>query len=60
MEYVWHQEWQCHWALTSILVNTHHRNDPSSPWGGIKSSGIGSENGIGQCAPFVDLLKQIC
>jgi acyl-CoA reductase-like NAD-dependent aldehyde dehydrogenase len=29
------------------LVNTHHRNDPSSPWGGIKSSGVGSENGIG-------------
>ena len=27
-------------------VNTHHRNDPSSPWGGIKSSGVGSENGI--------------
>jgi acyl-CoA reductase-like NAD-dependent aldehyde dehydrogenase len=29
-------------------VNTHHRNDPSSPWGGIKSSGVGSENGIGE------------
>ncbi|KAF8913763.1 aldehyde dehydrogenase domain-containing protein [Gymnopilus junonius] len=27
-------------------VNTHHRNDPSSPWGGMKSSGIGRENGI--------------
>ncbi|KAF2738953.1 aldehyde dehydrogenase-like protein [Polyplosphaeria fusca] len=27
-------------------INTHHRNDPSSPWGGIKSSGVGSENGI--------------
>lgn len=28
-------------------VNTHHRNDPSSPWGGSKSSsGVGSENGI--------------
>ncbi|KAI6898527.1 aldehyde dehydrogenase [Hortaea werneckii] len=27
-------------------VNTHHRNDPSSPWGGINSSGVGSENGI--------------
>ncbi|KAI9150806.1 Aldehyde dehydrogenase domain [Paramyrothecium foliicola] len=28
-------------------VNTHHRNDPSSPWGGNKtSSGIGSENGV--------------
>lgn len=29
-------------------VNTHHRNDPSSPWGGVKSSGVGSENGIGK------------
>ncbi|KAF2473625.1 aldehyde dehydrogenase-like protein [Lindgomyces ingoldianus] len=27
-------------------VNTHHRNDPSSPWGGIKDSGVGSENGV--------------
>ncbi|KAI1499938.1 aldehyde dehydrogenase [Biscogniauxia marginata] len=28
-------------------VNTHHRNDPSSPWGGAKtSSGVGSENGL--------------
>ena len=29
-------------------INTHHRNDPSSPWGGVKSSGVGSENGIGK------------
>lgn len=27
-------------------VNTHHRNDPSSPWGGFKESGIGRENGV--------------
>ncbi|KAK6394231.1 hypothetical protein LTR65_002077 [Meristemomyces frigidus] len=27
-------------------INTHHRNDPSSPWGGIGSSGVGSENGV--------------
>ncbi|PVH95696.1 aldehyde dehydrogenase [Periconia macrospinosa] len=28
-------------------VNTHHRNDPSSPWGGVKTaSGVGSENGV--------------
>ncbi|KAF9534765.1 aldehyde dehydrogenase domain-containing protein [Crepidotus variabilis] len=26
-------------------VNTHHRNDPSSPWGGMKESGVGRENG---------------
>lgn len=24
-----------------IWVNDHHRNDPSSPWGGMKHSGIG-------------------
>jgi len=33
-----------------IWVNTHHRNDPASPWGSLQtktnSSGIGKENGI--------------
>ncbi|KAF8489457.1 aldehyde dehydrogenase [Russula emetica] len=29
-----------------VWVNTHHRNDPSSPWGGMKESGIGRENGV--------------
>lgn len=30
-----------------VWVNTHHRNDPSSPWGGATpSSGVGSENGL--------------
>jgi acyl-CoA reductase-like NAD-dependent aldehyde dehydrogenase len=30
-----------------VWVNTHHRNDPSSAWGGGKSSsGVGSENGV--------------
>jgi len=29
-----------------VWVNTHHRNDPSSPWGGMKDSGIGRENGL--------------
>ncbi|KKA29233.1 hypothetical protein TD95_002049 [Thielaviopsis punctulata] len=29
-----------------VWVNSHHRNDPSSPWGGLKpDSGVGSENG---------------
>ncbi|KAH8929594.1 aldehyde dehydrogenase [Atractiella rhizophila] len=34
-------------ALSSgmVWINTHHRNDPSSPWGGVKGSGIGKENG---------------
>ncbi len=27
-------------------INDHHRIDPSSPWGGSKDSGIGSENGL--------------
>ncbi|KAJ5296155.1 hypothetical protein N7508_010976 [Penicillium antarcticum] len=36
---------QIHAGIT--WVNTHHRNDPSSPWGGATSaSGVGSENGI--------------
>ncbi|CAM1508654.1 Fc.00g055020.m01.CDS01 [Cosmosporella sp. VM-42] len=30
-----------------VWVNTHHRNDPSSPWGGATGpSGVGSENGL--------------
>ncbi len=29
-----------------IWINDHHKNDPSSPWGGFKESGIGRENGI--------------
>ncbi|KAJ3466419.1 hypothetical protein MRS44_003983 [Fusarium solani] len=30
-----------------VWVNTHHRNDPSSPWGGAtNASGVGSENGM--------------
>jgi phenylacetaldehyde dehydrogenase len=28
-----------------VWVNDHHRLDPSSPWGGMKESGIGRENG---------------
>ncbi|KZT36851.1 aldehyde dehydrogenase [Sistotremastrum suecicum HHB10207 ss-3] len=42
---------KAHWASAAIQaglvwVNTHHRNDPSSPWGGMKASGIGRENGV--------------
>lgn len=29
-----------------VWINDHHRIDPASPWGGIKLSGIGKENGI--------------
>ncbi|MCW2851110.1 MAG: Aldehyde Dehydrogenase, partial [Nocardioides sp.] len=28
-----------------VWVNDHHRLDPSSPWGGLKESGIGREGG---------------
>jgi phenylacetaldehyde dehydrogenase len=29
-----------------IWINDHHRNSPSSPWGGTKDSGLGRENGV--------------
>jgi acyl-CoA reductase-like NAD-dependent aldehyde dehydrogenase len=28
-----------------VWVNDHHRIDPASPWGGVKDSGMGRENG---------------
>jgi acyl-CoA reductase-like NAD-dependent aldehyde dehydrogenase len=28
-----------------VWINSHHKNDPSSPWGGMKESGMGRENG---------------
>ncbi|KKK18199.1 aldehyde dehydrogenase family protein [Aspergillus ochraceoroseus] len=28
-----------------VWINGHHLNDPSSPWGGFKESGLGKENG---------------
>ncbi|WP_229841427.1 aldehyde dehydrogenase family protein [Streptomyces brasiliensis] len=28
-----------------VWVNDHHRLDPSSPWGGVRDSGIGREGG---------------
>jgi acyl-CoA reductase-like NAD-dependent aldehyde dehydrogenase len=28
-----------------VWINTHHRTDPASPWGGVKNSGIGREQG---------------
>ncbi|RAL06388.1 aldehyde dehydrogenase [Aspergillus ibericus CBS 121593] len=29
-----------------VWINGHHLNDPSSPWGGFKQSGLGKENGL--------------
>ncbi|KAF7592354.1 hypothetical protein BBP40_000337 [Aspergillus hancockii] len=29
-----------------VWINGHHLNDPSSPWGGFKESGLGKENGL--------------
>jgi acyl-CoA reductase-like NAD-dependent aldehyde dehydrogenase len=29
-----------------VWINDHHRIDPSSPWGGLRDSGLGSENGV--------------
>lgn len=28
-----------------VWINDHHRIDPASPWGGLKASGLGRENG---------------
>lgn len=33
-------------AAGIVWINGHHLNDPSSPWGGFKESGMGKENGI--------------
>jgi acyl-CoA reductase-like NAD-dependent aldehyde dehydrogenase len=29
-----------------VWINDHHRNSPSSPWGGFGDSGMGRENGL--------------
>jgi acyl-CoA reductase-like NAD-dependent aldehyde dehydrogenase len=28
-----------------VWINDHHRLDPSSPWGGVRDSGVGREGG---------------
>lgn len=50
---IWTKDLSCAFRVSEMIqagiiwVNTHHRNDPSSPWGGAKAaSGIGSENGV--------------
>ncbi|KAK7958041.1 hypothetical protein PG988_012889 [Apiospora saccharicola] len=43
-----------------VWINTHHRNDPSSPWGGAKSaSGIGSENGVDALREYTTMKSTI-
>lgn len=47
-----------------VWINTHHRNDPSSPWGGMKESGIGRENGIEalescRCCPIAPIASRL-
>lgn len=48
---IWTQDFtQTHHVVQKIeagivWVNGHHLNDPLSPWGGFKASGIGKENG---------------
>jgi acyl-CoA reductase-like NAD-dependent aldehyde dehydrogenase len=42
-----------------VWVNTHHRNDPASPWGSLQtktnSSGIGRENGLSALDAYTQL-----
>ncbi|GAA6053006.1 hypothetical protein JCM3770_002379, partial [Rhodotorula araucariae] len=42
-----------------VWVNTHHRNDPSSPWGGTKHSGLGRENGHEAFRAYTQV-KSVC
>lgn len=37
-----------------IWVNDHHRINPAAPWGGVKMSGIGKENGIDSYLNFTN------
>jgi phenylacetaldehyde dehydrogenase len=37
-----------------VWVNTHHRTDPGSPWGGTKESGIGREQGMQAYALYTE------
>lgn len=38
-----------------VWVNDHHRLDPSSPWGGVRASGIGREGGWESFHDFTNL-----
>jgi acyl-CoA reductase-like NAD-dependent aldehyde dehydrogenase len=42
-----------------VWINGHHLNDPSSPWGGFKKSGMGKENGIEAFESYTKLKSTI-
>jgi len=42
-----------------VWINAHHLNDPSSPWGGFKESGIGKENGVDAFESYTKLKSTI-
>ncbi len=42
-----------------VWINDHHRNDPSSPWGGVHDSGIGRENGLDALHEYTQS-KSVC
>jgi acyl-CoA reductase-like NAD-dependent aldehyde dehydrogenase len=42
-----------------VWINAHHLNDPSSPWGGFKESGMGKENGVEAYESYTKLKSTI-
>ncbi|RFU31587.1 hypothetical protein B7463_g4750, partial [Scytalidium lignicola] len=42
-----------------VWINGHHLNDPSSPWGGFKESGLGKENGVAAYESYTKLKSTI-
>ncbi|PYH80790.1 putative aldehyde dehydrogenase family protein [Aspergillus uvarum CBS 121591] len=42
-----------------VWINGHHLNDPSSPWGGFKESGIGKENGLAAYESYTKLKSTV-
>jgi len=42
-----------------VWINGHHLNDPSSPWGGFKESGLGKENGVEAFESYTKLKSTI-
>ena len=43
-----------------VWINDHHRNDPSSPWGGMKLSGVGRENGWECLKEYTQTQSVVC